>query len=524
MNKTRIGIVCLNFLIITSISGCATQPMLTQEQIMSQYEQVSRLQAGLREAEVNGSESLAPTGYEAVSKSLEKAMEAARNNKTDAVNQATAEGINLLDKVKSDTRVSKNLLSEVLTVRKRAEKAGAPLLNATEYGRLEKDLQEVASLIEKGQLEKAKQRRPELIDGYSKLELAALKLGMVDVAKIAIEEAKKNGAEKYAPKTLGQAQEEVNLALSILDADRTQTEKADIHSKKAKWLADQSAAITEIIKDYKRRDYTQEDIVLWYEDQLAYINQPLGAGLPFNEENARVIGAMQQAISKVVEERNMAKVDVANIKAEMDRRLAMSDSEASQKLAQAENKLKAAEAQITELMNASQQGRDILRQEYEQKLALSSREREDMAAAERAQKARFEKVQSLFDSEEATVYQQRQNVLISVHGFKFPSGQSEINAENFPLMNKIIQSINIFPGSHIEVDGHTDSTGNDETNQLLSQQRAEKVAKFLEEVGNISGERITARGFGESKPVASNETPEGRASNRRVEIVIINEE
>ena len=113
--------------------------------------------------------------------------------------------------------------------------------------------------------------------------------------------------------------------------------------------------------------------------------------------------------------------------------------------------------------------------------------------------------------------------MISVHGFKFPTGRSEIDAVNFPLMNKITKSIMIFPNSRIQVGGHTDATGEDSFNQRLSRQRAEKVAKFLSEVGNISAGRIVAYGFGESKPVASNETVEGRAANRRVEIIIVNE-
>jgi outer membrane protein OmpA-like peptidoglycan-associated protein len=91
-------------------------------------------------------------------------------------------------------------------------------------------------------------------------------------------------------------------------------------------------------------------------------------------------------------------------------------------------------------------------------------------------------------------------------------------------MNKLIQSIKVFPNSRIEVNGHTDATGDDKTNQILSQQRAEKVAMFIKEVGEIPGERITAQGHGELKPVATNETAEGRAANRRVEIVIVNGE
>ena len=129
----------------------------------------------------------------------------------------------------------------------------------------------------------------------------------------------------------------------------------------------------------------------------------------------------------------------------------------------------------------------------------------------------------MFTAKEANVYRQRQNVLISAHGFDFPSGKSEIQTDNFPLMNKIIRAIKIFPKSRIEITGHTDSSGSDNINQSVSQARAENVGKFLIEVGELSKSRIKTTGYGESKPVATNKTEKGRAENRRVEIKIINE-
>jgi len=71
-------------------------------------------------------------------------------------------------------------------------------------------------------------------------------------------------------------------------------------------------------------------------------------------------------------------------------------------------------------------------------------------------------------------------------------------------------------GHRFEIAGHTDNTGTEEANQKLSQERAEAVKNFLVQFYGISPERLTARGHGESQPVASNETEEGRARNRRV--------
>lgn len=72
----------------------------------------------------------------------------------------------------------------------------------------------------------------------------------------------------------------------------------------------------------------------------------------------------------------------------------------------------------------------------------------------------------------------------------------------------------------IRIDGHTDSQGNNAANLKLSQQRAETVRAYLEKAGVEPG-RMTAKGFGETKPVADNKTPEGREQNRRVELTIL---
>jgi outer membrane protein OmpA-like peptidoglycan-associated protein len=86
-------------------------------------------------------------------------------------------------------------------------------------------------------------------------------------------------------------------------------------------------------------------------------------------------------------------------------------------------------------------------------------------------------------------------------------------------LNTVASSLLKYPNSRIEVIGHTDNTGSAAYNQDLSQRRAVSVASVLRESG-VPGARIAAFGRGEDQPVASNLTPEGRAKNRRVEIII----
>jgi OOP family OmpA-OmpF porin len=471
--KIAAGLIGLTMaLVVTVMTGCATQPKLTQDQIMSQYPQVQSLESALKEARSKNAELLAPQSYSRASSSLTTAMSAAESNNEKDAAKAANDGLGMIQKLTLDTEKSRDILTDVLQARDRAYAAGAANLQKEAIADLDNDLKKTATLVEKGDIEKAKELRPELLAGYQQLELATLKQGTVELAKSAIANAKEQGAKKLAPKTLARAEEQMGLAMTVLDADRSQTDKAEVYAKRAKWYAEQSASITETVKDFERRDYTMEDVVLWHQQQLGIVNEPLGLVLPFNESSDKAALSLKIAVSDLVNER-------AQLKA------------TSEKV-----------------------GKQIEMTEKERQAALQ-KERED--------KQKFDEVQAMFTANEANVYRQGQNVLISAQGFVFPSGQSEIQTVNFPLMNKIIRAIKTFPGARVEVTGHTDSTGDDNVNQVLSNARAAKVSKFLVEVGEFPPNMITSRGFGESRPVATNETTTGRAENRRVEIQIINQ-
>jgi len=89
----------------------------------------------------------------------------------------------------------------------------------------------------------------------------------------------------------------------------------------------------------------------------------------------------------------------------------------------------------------------------------------------------------------------------------------------YPVLDSVAKVLAKFEKTSINVDGYTDSTGSFEYNQMLSERRAAAVSNYLRQVG-VDALRISTRGFGERYPLASNETEEGRAQNRRVEIWI----
>ena len=106
---------------------------------------------------------------------------------------------------------------------------------------------------------------------------------------------------------------------------------------------------------------------------------------------------------------------------------------------------------------------------------------------------------------------------VVLRGVTFETGRSVIRPESYAVLDQVAASLVANPDIRIEIAGHTDNVGADAANRRLSQTRADAVRAYLAQRG-VAIERMVARGYGESLPVADNATPEGRAMNRRVEL------
>jgi outer membrane protein OmpA-like peptidoglycan-associated protein len=124
-----------------------------------------------------------------------------------------------------------------------------------------------------------------------------------------------------------------------------------------------------------------------------------------------------------------------------------------------------------------------------------------------------------FTSEEAEVYRQGDKLLIRLKAMEFPSGRSDLPEKSLPLLSKVKAITDELNPSRITVEGHTDSTGQAKSNLTLSQDRADSVATYLETTG-VDSDKIEAVGRGDKKPIAPNKARQGRAQNRRVDIII----
>jgi OOP family OmpA-OmpF porin len=118
-----------------------------------------------------------------------------------------------------------------------------------------------------------------------------------------------------------------------------------------------------------------------------------------------------------------------------------------------------------------------------------------------------------------TVCQQLFSDLLAKGKIRFESGRASIDPDSAGLLDRLVEIAMRCPTADIEIAGHTDSDGEDAFNQTLSEKRAQAVADYLVKAG-LPASRFTATGYGSSQPVASNETDEGKAQNRRIDFLV----
>jgi len=171
--------------------------------------------------------------------------------------------------------------------------------------------------------------------------------------------------------------------------------------------------------------------------------------------------------------------------------------------------LRASETALTAERDRIASERDVLRAGNEQAQAA-------LLAMQEAQAALRQRLSAELASGEAQIGGDGDAVSVALDDrILFPSGEAQLNARGREVLTRLAASLATLPNRLVRVEGHTDSRGADAMNLQLSKRRASSVRRWLVQNG-VSPERLQAWGCGESSPIASNDTADGRATNRRV--------
>jgi outer membrane protein OmpA-like peptidoglycan-associated protein len=248
-------------------------------------------------------------------------------------------------------------------------------------------------------------------------------------------------------------------------------------------------------------------------------------------EEARVMAVKQRA------EDDAQAQAAADKKAAEDREAkARADTEAeSKRRADAEAAQKQAEAAKADAEKMKAEAQQAAAEAIAQQQALAAETAKAQAAAAQSDQLRQEAEQMRQQAEKekqelrARLLQQLNTILstrdtargliANMSDVLFKTGSFELLPGARERLAKVSGIVLAYPSLHLQIEGHTDSVGTDEYNQTLSEKRAGAVRDYLVQQG-IAADAIEARGLGKTQPIASNETPEGRQQNRRVELVL----
>ena len=385
-----------------------------------------------------------------------------------AIQRDLARAVQYLEQSIEASKLGKVTFAATLKARADAEKAGAKKFAKVLWEEAEAEFKDAALELEAGDVKGGKRGGAKAEKLYRDAELGAIKGNYLNETKNLLAQAEKLKVRKYAPKTLEKSKRLLAQAEQELIRNRYDIDKPRDLARQAKYEANHSIYLAKRIAAVRDKQQSIEDLILDYEKSIVSI-----AG-------------------------------AANIVAELDKGY---DGPTQQIV-----------AHINDMQSqSSQQGIDI--KDLESQLGALSSERTSLKKREALQK-QAEKIERMFTRSEATVLRRGNELILRLIGLNFASGKSEVSSRNYTLLTKVQNAIRVVPNAKLVIEGHTDSFGDHKSNLVLSQRRAESVTRYLIANMKLSANKISAVGYGETMPVANNETPQGRRKNRRIDIVL----
>ena len=437
---------------------------------------------------------LAPSSYKDAEDNYARAESAfSRGASIDSIRRYLNRAETLFNKASDTSRITAKALEAVIEARADARASDAESYAHEAWSDGESNFAQASRQLERGSIKSAERYAGRAEAAYRDSELTAIKANYLSETRDYIQMAEKLRAERYAPVSLNNARQLLKSAEDELNGNRYDTDRPRSLAADAKHSALHAVYVSKLEHRIRNREATLETILMSWESAIGRLGDALDTPVYFDYGEVTAIDALHDSLSRIQSDGTGLAEQLADRDAEL--------------LA-----LRAQTAKMQELLGGGNQTieeLEVLLAEQKQRLEQQARHRE-----------RFATVESLFDSRQATVLRQGDTVIIRMIGLNFDSGAATLTAEHLQILDILERAISEFPESQVVVEGHTDAFGSDADNLNLSQARADSVVRHLLSSLPISPANLNALGYGESRPVANNETPEGRKRNRRIDVVI----
>jgi OOP family OmpA-OmpF porin len=447
----------------------------------------------------------------------------------------------LIENALKNTDVCKLTLKEYLPPRDKALAAKADIWVPLLFTEAEAVFTSAADKVESGDVKGALKEVDKAAPLYDVAEIEAIRAEILGQADKLIATAILDEAPKYALTSLDKATTAREKANAILTTDRYNRKDATLEAQRAEYEARHATNIAQSVRSLNRNDQAWEKLMLLYEIQMDRVAHTLQIDyLPFDkgpsEAADTLIAGIRQAQGVMSADASKSQGSIATLQKTIEE-LQQNQEQLTARLSAVVERIggdstlqdpsamvgvidSSVAVMIAERGQLTQQvaaGQDQLSQLSEAHQEVSAE-----LQAKQEHEARLAQAKAMIDPTQGEILVSGTNDLIlRLSGLSFAAGKSEITEEHRPLLEKVKQIIALFPESPLVVEGHTDDRGDPAGNTTLSEKRAFAVMQYLRQAMSIPSDRIRAIGYGSDKPVASQTTPEGRAKNRRIDIIIM---
>lgn len=463
-------------------------PALTQN---SRDPLLDTLATALEKGRVDQVDALAPKGFQEAREAYEDALkDTERGRNPERIRKQLEAGMSAMTAAIQAADTAREALSTVVATRNDALRAGAPKFAPEQWQKAATRFYDAALAMERNDVAGAQRKGAEAEVLLREAELDAIKGNILNDSRTLIAQAEAAKVERLAPRSLQAAKRYLLQAEQEITRNRYETTEpsrlaaqSSYEARHAMHLARQIAGTLEQEKDDKSG---LEALILSWEEPLRSVATELNVAPQFDT-------GVQPVMQQLQAEAQRRSEQLSRLKQELDER--------NEQIAALNAEMQRLEARLGGMS--------------EERIALQRR----VDAQERL-RSNVARIESSFAPGEARVYRQGDDVVISLTGLGFASGRSSIDAGSAALLSKVEPAVRLFPDAHIVVEGHTDSNGSDSTNLILSQDRADAVKQYIVTNFGVNPEKISSIGYGETRPAASNDTADGRARNRRIDLIL----
>ncbi len=509
---------------VLSILACLTLHFYSGTALAATHPDLSALNTLMDSARALEAPAFAPGVWQEAEKRFAEAQKAVDQKKKEKnIQEQIGKARQSVENSIRACEVAKLSLAEYLTPRTNAQKAKAPERVAPLYAQGEAQFVKATQKVENGDVKGGLKEAAKAVPLFDNAELQAIRVELLGNAQKLIAKAKTDEAEKYAPSTLDRAHKAFAKADGVLAKDRYERKQSKIFIADAEYEAMHASNIAQSVRALERNDQAWEKLMLIYELQMNRVGEAAGlAHLPFEKgplaaadtlvQYMRAGQSMQQSTASLQDQLSAqmrmtlgrlgeagGTVGLMELARMVDERMAMLVLERDDLATQVQS----SETKLAQV-------------EWEQ-ASVS----EELAQRLRREE-RFQAAKKLIKPSDGEVLWNASNDLVlRLTGLKFDVGSADIKDDQMKLLDKVVEIVQMTPNARIVVEGHTDGSGDEVNNVQLSEKRAYSLMMYLRTATGITAEHIRAIGYGSDKPIATNDTAEGRAKNRRNDIVIM---